>query len=240
MDGIAPASGPSVRQCGPGLARGLARQSRRAVAGIMESAFPRTCAALLRRGDTQLRAVEARRLLRQLRAAFAPLAVTTLVSKDDAFELLASEALGEAMLVSRIGAQMRRWSTGGWHVRPSHAPIATVSRHAQERLHLRLSTTEWLVCGRELEALLAAEGFADVARARGFRSIWVPSAHGALCLALDEALPTVVTFLDELNARQAALVEPVRECLGAERAVAKFELLLGRPEYGRWRRGDRG
>lgn len=104
--------------------------------------------------------------------------------------------------------------------------LASISHHVQQRLHLRLSTADWTQCAQELVALDALPALAPVARAHGLESMWLPSPHGAFCIALDGPVPTVMTFIDELNRRQQALVAPVRGCLAQDDPAAAFDALL--------------
>ena len=218
----------SVRQCGPGLARGLARDWRHAVAAKSEVAFDRVYGALMRRICVRLRRCEAHSLLRRMRTALRDITLATSVATPEHYCVLVVEAEDDAMYLTRATAEVQAWPCGGFFVASNGRRLASISHHVQQRLHLRLSTADWTQCAQELVALDALPALAPVARAHGLESMWLPSPHGAFCVALDGTIPTVMTFIDQLNRRQQSLVAPVRESLAQDDPAAAFDAFLRR------------
>jgi hypothetical protein len=199
----------------------------------------RLLAPLEKRIGVRLRRAEAIKVLRQMVVALTPVAIPPAALHHDALDA-AVVLPGEdgALELVHFEAAIVPFARGGHRVVLTHRVAARLSVHAQERLHWRLSTAQFAVCARELEVLRHAPSLARIGRALGLKYVEVPSPSGAFVLALDESVPRVVTFVDDLNAAREPLLEPIREYL-ARRDVAALTAKLAHPTYDRWRRARR-
>lgn len=206
---------PSVRQCGPRFATGVAREIRRELKDRAAQAISAVFGPLERRRG-RLRRLEAERLLRSSMRQLQPIAIGEARHSPESSRRLIVFVDGCGLSIGWATFSLVTFPRGGHQVACSLTSAARLSSHALERLILRLSTREWPLILRELavtEGLCAA---ATAATNQGHRTFRVPTLHGALIVACDESVPTVVTFLDDLSQLKTHLAE------------TEFSILLGR------------
>lgn len=207
---------PSVRQCGPRFATGVAREIRRALLERAAQAISAVFGPLERR-RARLRRLEAERLVKSSMRQLEPIAICEGRSSSGSSRRLIVFVDGRALSIGWATFSIVTFPRGGYQVDCTLEPAARLSGHALERLILRLSTREWSPILRELSTLEIVCATATTAESRIPQALRVPTPHGALVVACDQTVPTIVTFLDDLSERKANL------------AAIEFSTLL-RPE----------
>lgn len=203
---------PSVRQCGPRFAAGVAREIRRGLEDHARRALDAVFGPIERRRG-RLRRLEVERLVRCSMRALEPISIGPAVHSADSSRRLVVFVEGPGLSIGWASFSLVTFPRGGHQVVCELIPTARLSGHALERLIHRLSTREWPLILTELSAVEELSAAAATAMARDARTVHVPTPHGALVVACDEVIPTVVTFLDDLGDTKAHRIAAEYACL---------------------------
>lgn len=229
----------TVRQLGPTFARGLARHTRETIEAPARHLFDDALRAVRNRLGIRLRRAEARRVAARLLAEARRLAIGLVVRKD-------SFSFGATLpYVEDGGVRIGRFcfvscacgDDGGYGLNMRVDDLVHLSRHALERMHLRVSSARWEDLAPETVTLGCMDGVAKAARAAGLRRMWLPTpSGGAFIVAFDAATPVVVSYLDKLSAARRRLIAPVARWYqepGGD--VGSLARILARSEFDCWR-----
>lgn len=230
----------SVRQMGPTYARGLARHTRQEIEAPARTLFDVALRSMRNRFGIRLRGAEVKRVGVRLHDAARKLAIGPIVRAGEfAFTATLPYVQDGIVRIGRFSYAPRPSRVGGGYWLVVHVTdLVHLSRHALERMHLRVSSADWSDLAPALGTLARMDTIAAAARAAGLRWMWLPSgADGALVIAFDEAVPVVVSYLDVLSRPRASLVAPIGSLLaGSSVEGDSLRDILARSDFDFWRR----
>lgn len=230
----------SVRQMGPAFARGLARHTRQEIEAPARHLFDDALRAMRNRFGIRLRGAEVKRIAARLLDAARKLAIGPIVRVDGfAFNATLPYVQDGVVRIGRFSFAPRLSRVGGGYWLVVHVTdLVHLSRHALERMHLRMSSTSWRDLAPATLSLARLDTIAQAARCASLRWMWLPTGAGdAFVLTFDESVPVAVSYLDALSHPRTNLIEPIKRWLDDPNADGDVLVeILRRSEFDLWRR----